>query len=389
MHRLSRIGAALTAISFAIALAVTGAGTLVASAHPDVIGRVYVNDNTAGVNTVAGFAQHANGTLTPLPGSPFAIGGAGLGSSFGAQGAIQFALGGHYLLAVDAGSNQISVARVHSDGSLTPVGSPVSSGGAEPTSVAVHGRLVYVANTDDSNPSYSGFTLGLDGSLTPLANSTVALPAGSQPGDVLFNGDGTRLIGTRVGTSEIDSFVVGRDGQLTAAPGSPFPAQAAGPFGSDFSPIDPTHLYVSNAHAGAGAGSVSAFRDGRNGILTSIGSSPFADQQTAPCWVDITPDGRFLFTVNTGSSTVSSYAINDNGTLSLHGSTPFKSGTHVGAFDIRISPDGRFAYVVLSGAKQVVAFSVHNGALTELANSPFALPADSAAFGVAIQSLDA
>jgi hypothetical protein len=42
---------------------------------------------------------------------------------------------------------------------------------------------------------------------------------------VLFNGDGTKLVGTRIGTSLIDSFTVGVGGRLTAAPGSPFPAQ--------------------------------------------------------------------------------------------------------------------------------------------------------------------
>ena len=47
----------------------------------------------------------------------------------------------------------------------------------------------------------------------------------SQPGDVLFNGTGRKLAGTRVGTSLIDSFIVGGDGHLTAAPGSPFAAQ--------------------------------------------------------------------------------------------------------------------------------------------------------------------
>ena len=46
--------------------------------------------------------------------------------------------------------------------------------------------------------------------------------------------------GSRHGTSFIDSFRVGHDGRLTAAPGSPFPAQRIGPFGSEFRPTDPT-----------------------------------------------------------------------------------------------------------------------------------------------------
>ena len=77
-----------------------------------VVGYTYVNDNTAGANTVAGFARHADGSLTPIPGSPFAIGGAGLAAGLSSQGAIQATPDGKFLLAVDAGSNQISVLRV-------------------------------------------------------------------------------------------------------------------------------------------------------------------------------------------------------------------------------------------------------------------------------------
>ena len=54
---------------------------------------------------------------------------------------------------------------------------------------------------------------------------------------------------------------------------------------------------------------MSAFRVAGDGTLSSIGASPFADFQTAPCWVEITHDGRFLFTVNTASATISRYTI--------------------------------------------------------------------------------
>ena len=54
-----------------------------------VVGYTYVNDNTATANTIAGFDRHADGSLTPIPGSPFAAGGAGLGSGLASQGAIQ------------------------------------------------------------------------------------------------------------------------------------------------------------------------------------------------------------------------------------------------------------------------------------------------------------
>src|SRR5260370_34331630 len=94
------------------------------------------------------------------------------------------------------------------------------------------------------------------------------------------------------------------DGRLTAAPSSPIPAQATGPFGSELRTTNPSQLFVSNAHAGPNNGSVSAYIVASNGDLTPIGASPFPDQQTAPCWVDITTDGQHLFTDNTGSSSI-------------------------------------------------------------------------------------
>ena len=360
-----------------------------ASASPGhgspVVGHVYLDDNTAGGNTIAGFDRHADGSLTAEAGSPFAAGGAGIGSGLASQGAIQISPDGRFVIAVDAGSNQISVLRIEPGGALSLVrDGVVSSGGALPVSIAVHGDLVYVANAGAAGTNYSGFRLSPDGRLHPILGVTVPLPSGSQPGDVLFNGDGTRLVGTRVGTSEIDSFTVDAHGRLIAAPGSPFPAQGLGPFGSEFRPTEPDQLFVSNAHnTGDGTGTVSAFRDGADGTLTPIGTSPFPDLQTAPCWVEISPDGRFLFTVNTASGTISRYAITRGGTLTLLGSTPV-SGTGVGAVDARLSPNGRWLFVDESAAHAVGTFIVDDGNLAELPGSPTALPAGATAAGIAV-----
>ena len=368
----------------ALALAVPAALAAPASAS-EVVGHVYVNDNTATVNTIAAFARHADGRLTPLPGSPFAAGGAGTGTGIASQGALQETRSGRYLLAVDAGSNQISVLRIESDGSLQLVrGGVVGSGGVDPVSIAVHRRLVYVANAGSTDSNYTGFRLGRHGQLTPLAGSTIPLPNGSQPGDVLFNADGSKLAGTRVATSQIDSFTVAPGGLLTAAPGSPYPAQGLGPFGSEFRPTNPNQLFVSNAHnVGTGTGTVSAFSVAPNGSLSSIGSSPFPDGQTAPCWVEISHDGRYLFAVNTADSTISRYRIKSDGSLVLLGSTPLRTPS-AGAQDARLSPSGDTLWVVESAAKAVSGFRVSGGTLTELPTSPTPLPANATAAGIVV-----
>ena len=50
-----------------------------------------------------------------------------------------------------------------------------------------------------------------------------------------------------------------------------------GQIGAEFSPARPSLLFVSNAHNGAGLGTVSAFRDSFLGRLSPVGSSPYAD----------------------------------------------------------------------------------------------------------------
>ncbi len=374
-------GGSLLAASVSLFGAVASASAGTAS---PVVGFTYVNDNTAVTNTVAGFDRHADGSLTPIPGSPFAIGGAGLGAGLASQGAIQATPDGRFLLAVDAGSNQISVLRVTANGVPKPVGPPVSSGGVEPVSIAIsRSGLVYVANAGNGGSNnYTGFRLHFNGTLTPIPDSTIPVPDGSGVADVFFDATGGHLVGTRVNTSLIDSFVVLPGGRLLAAHGSPFTAQGLGQIGAEFSPARPSQLFVTNAHNGAGLGTVSAFRDSFLGRLSPIGSSPYADGQTAPCWVEITHDGRYLFAVNTGSGNISSYSINPDGSLVLLGTAPITNGA--GSTDARLSPDGRTLSVLGAGNDVLHVFAVRGGNLTELPSSGTPLPAGSSPAGIVV-----
>jgi hypothetical protein len=56
--------AALTAAPAAASASATNDGS-------QIVGHVYVNDNTAGTNAIGAFDRHADGTLTPAPGSPW------------------------------------------------------------------------------------------------------------------------------------------------------------------------------------------------------------------------------------------------------------------------------------------------------------------------------
>lgn len=383
MHRLSRFIALAGVLGTLVAGLAAGP---VAAAGPHVVGHVYVNNNSAGTNTIAGFDRHEDGSLTAIPGSPFAAGGAGTGAPFGSAGGLQRSSDGRYLLATDPGSDQLSILRIKPNGRLQ-LADVVSSNGRTPTSIAVHGGLVYVANGGAGGSNYTGFRLNAGGHLSPIPGSTFTLPDKAVPGHVLISPDGRRLVGTRVGPnagpSFVDGFRIRPDGRLVAASGSPFAAQGIGPFGATFSPVHGDQLFVSNAHDGANAGSVSVYDVAADGGLTAIAGSPFADHQTAPCWVAISPDGRTLFAVNTGASSISRYGVGADGTLTLTGSIAM-SGSGLRAFDAAVSPDGSFLYVVDAGAAAVSAFAIDGTTITELPGSPMAIPGGAAPFGMVV-----
>jgi 6-phosphogluconolactonase (cycloisomerase 2 family) len=89
--------------------------------------------------------------------------------------------------------------------------------------------------------------------------------------------------------------------------------------------------------------------------------------------VEISHDGKYLYTVNTASGNISSYSIKPDGSLVLIGSFAITGG---GAdIDARLSPDGRYLLVDGSGMHFVSVFAVNGGTLTEVPSSPTSLPA--------------
>jgi hypothetical protein len=111
-----------------------------------------------------------------------------------------------------------------------------------------------------------------------------------------------------------------------------------------------------------------AFTDFPDGTLSPVTGSPFTDRPMAPCWVEISPDGQYLFTVSTASGTISRCCIAPGGALRLPGSTPVRASGG-GAVDARLGPDGRLLYAGESTIGAIGEFPVSGGNLTELTGS--------------------
>src|SRR5262245_52181172 len=91
---------------------------------------VYTNNDRT-PNSVSAFSAAANGSLSPVPGSPFLTGGNGVGGGFFAADRITTAVVKDFLYAANAGTNTVSAFLINpSTGVLTVVpGSPFATGG--------------------------------------------------------------------------------------------------------------------------------------------------------------------------------------------------------------------------------------------------------------------
>jgi 6-phosphogluconolactonase len=338
------------------ALLAVAAVAPVAASSPH-FGTVYTLSNGAGGNAVIAYTRASDGSLTPL--GTFPTGGLGSGAGLGSQGAVTLSDDGRFLLAVDPGSDEVTSFRVRRDGRLA-FADRIPSGGDHPISVDVHGGLVYVVD-DGGAGNIAGFRIDRSGDLSAIAGSIRPLSsAASAPAQIAFSPNGRVLVVTEKATDRITTYAVGWNGRA----GAPHWIASAGqtPFGFDFDRRG--HLIVSEAYGGApDASTVSSYRVTRFG--THVIDGPVATTETAACWVVVTSDGRYAYAANTGSGTVTGFAIAGDGDLRIldaDGATGISGGAPA---DLALSAGSSFLYVRTGSS--VHAFHVmRDGSLADL-----------------------
>ena len=249
------------------------------------------------------------------------------------------------------------------------------SGGVRPISVTSHGRLVYVLNNGDATTpaNITGFRIW-HGQLFSLPGSSRPLSADAPgPAQIEFSPDGRQLVVTEKATNRILTYRVGFFGYASG----PRIQLSAGqtPFGFAFA--NRRHLIVSEAFGGAPDASVlSSYELGFDGTVTPI-SPNVATTETAACWVVVTENGRYAYTTNTGSASVSGYAVGNDGSLSLLDADGKTANTGAGPIDAALSQGSRFLYVLASGAHQIDRFRVNGDGSLSALGAVGGLPASS------------
>jgi DNA-binding beta-propeller fold protein YncE len=277
-------------------------------------------------NQVVAYQRRQDGALTPS--GTYATGGLG-GQLTGSvvdhtasQGSLLYDRSDGVLLAVNAGSNTISVFSV--SGPHLLLRQVIGSGGSFPVSVTVAHGEAFVLNAEEGG-SIQGFAVA-SGQLVqiPALHRSLGL-SGTNPGEeeqfthtpgqVAFTPDGSKLlVTTKAGGQAIDVFKVAPSGGLSATP--VVTADPTVPFALAFD--QQGRLLVAEA-----GGALASFQIHDDASLTAISS--VATEQAATCWV--TAAGGYFYTSNAGSATLTGFSEAFGGQLKLLGDTETDAGT--------------------------------------------------------------
>lgn len=344
-----------------------------AFASNEAPGAVYVQTNQSAGNAIAIFNRATDGSLTLSTMVP--TGGLGTGAGLGSEGSVVLSNDGRWLFATNAGSNEISSFRVDANG--IAVADKVASGGTLPISLAIYKNLLYVLNAGGSG-NITGFTVDPFGKLTPLAGSTRPLSnnnVGAAPGpaQVSFSPDGKTLVVTEKASNMLDTYAVGKDGMASGPTVNP--SSGTTPFGFAFT--QQGALVVSEAFGGAAlASAVSSYNVANGGL--SVVSASVPTGQTAACWIAVSKNGKFAYSTNAGSGSVSAYQVGTDGSLSLINGAAGITGDGTSPIDASVSNDGQYLYVLNGKTHNISAFGIQADGTLYKVGTIEGLPAGSA-----------
>ena len=330
---------------------------------------VYTNNDVVAANSVSAFAAADNGTLTPVPGSPFLTGGKGKGSGLWVSNRIATANSKNYLYAANTGSDTVSAFLIdRATGTLTPIpGSPIGTGGSALGPAGNYGislavtpddRFLFAANAGSRDIAV--YAIGANGALSPIAGSPFlsGVPAGLSLAGIRITSDGKFLV---VGAFlQVLVFRIADNGVPALVPGAPFfPINSVGSVDCN---CPATRLY------GAAGSGVEAFSMDPNGRIAPLPGSPFGAPGVDNNVLFLTPDDTLLLASDQVGHGVNGYPVLADGKLGLPPGPGIAGGTTVG---VATDATGRFGYSAIP-PDGIVAFAIGNGGLlTPVSGQPY------------------
>jgi 6-phosphogluconolactonase len=256
---------------------------------------VYLASDSAPSSVWAFSTDQQSGTLTAVPGSPFAAG------PNPSKLAIDAA--GRFLFVANQGNGSVSVFSIGANGALSSVAANVPSGrGALSPAVDPLGKFLYVTNYVDN--TVSAFSVAASGALTPVAGSPYRAGAGTT--SVVIDPSGQFLYVTNNTLGNISAFTInGTTGALSAVSGSPFTAGQ----GPGAAAIDPSGKFLIVANGTDNTASVFSI-DTTTGALTAAGAPVATDEYPVDLAFD--PAGKFVLVSHLNANDLGTFAFNSS-----------------------------------------------------------------------------
>jgi 6-phosphogluconolactonase len=322
---------------------------------------VLSNDNTN--NEVLTYQLGRNGQFVLRDRT--ATGGRGSGGTtdpLQSQGSLTLSGDHNLLFAVNSASG--SVSSFHLVNGLPLLVDTETSGGAFPVAVAEHNGTVYVLNAGGSGAIVVYKADGF-GRLHSIPNSTVFLTGtNSGASSISVSPNGQWLVVIEKASNSIDVFPVQGDGTLGTVVANK--SVTPGAFSTTFTPSG--QLLVSEDQpGGTDVSTISSYTIGGNGTLTPITQS-LHTVGDGNCWNAITPNGKFVYVDNAGTSTVAGFSVASNGALTpIAGTILSTLPNGANNLDMTISGDGKYLFNLQSGLGAIGVFTINSdGTLNQL-----------------------
>lgn len=363
-------------------------------------GTVYLETNSSapGSNQVLAFT-YRNGVLSGRGVRRYSTGGSGSHdlSNSGVLDADQQLIVNSQrtlLFAVNSSSDTIAVFRIADDGSLSPVpGSPFASGGKAPASLGLSGHTLVVANKAQDGvrdlravpANYTSFEVHDDGSLSrPI--SSIDVPPGSSPLQTYVTPHGRVVISSEE-TGVFRAFRIGPGGTLTQGPNSPLslpqaanPQGQSGPYWPAGLESHPTQDILYAQIANLSETIVYRWDDQAGLSFVRALSNPHS---FLPCWTHVNAAGTRMYSANAGSDNLSVFDISRDPTDPEEiQSVPLNAPGN--PWNFALDPSGQLLFLLdMRAVAQIPAGQgnqLHtlriaaDGRLTEEHSSPVAIP---------------
>ena len=348
-------------------------------------GAAFAMTNASGDNRIVSYRRAAHGALTRV--DSVSTRGRGIGVDLDTQGALRLSEDRRFLYAPNAGSDDVTVFSV--DGTRLTFLQKVAAGD-QPNSLALHDDLLYALDGSVAGNGIVGFRVAPNGTLSKLEGSFRLLSSPiAVPGQVEFSPDGRLLVVTQKTTAvtlspqiALDVFRVNSNGYPSATP-KRNASHGVRPFSLAFR--NNSELVVTESFDAAPAASaLSSYDVSSSGTLSTVSGS-VRNRQTDTCWVVVTENGRYVYTANFGSGTISSYRYDATGTLRLLSGKAAVLSPLSQPVDLALTGDSSYLYLLTRGTGRVVGYEVErDGGLRQITSVGGGLPIADGASGLIV-----